>query len=289
MDKSFYIQNYYVTRQRWAEGCGDRDWLEWITEIKKSFKWCVDGMLTQLDREDVEIWFTLGLAYSCGNGVERDKAQAEFYLRKAAETGHLKAMTSLGSLLRHHEITEEQNNESIWWYQKAADLGAVDGMIMLGFTYRDKYGSEADLEKALQWFMKAVEHGDQHSMIHVARMYAGWLNKPAEAVRWFNQAAEAGFSESHIGLAMLYDDRKSPVYSPVDAVKWYHAVVDGTGGSKARAMMALARHYRDGSGVDRSPKIALDWLDQLLKIVPEKTAMRREAMELIEEIKGSLL
>lgn len=168
-------------------------------------------------------------------------------------------MTRLGTMLQFQKPPGSAER-AIAWFLRAAALGDSYGMVRLGFTYRDGHGVAIDSAEALRWFIKAVEAGDGHSMIFVGRIYRSALVSPTEAVKWFLRAAKAGFSESHIELAMLYDDQKSPVRDPAEAVKWYHVVADGPGGNKPRAMLALARHYRDGIGTLRSPEIAKTWL-----------------------------
>lgn len=162
-------------------------------------------------------------------------------------------------------------------------------MIWLGFAYRDGTNVAADFETSVGWFIKAVEAGDGHSMIHVGRMYADYLHSPSKAVAWYLRAAEAGFTESHVALSMLYDDRKSDLYNPVEAVKWWHVVAEGTSSSVGRAMIALARHYRDGIGTSRDLQTAKHWLQKTLLFCKPESSFCKEAAKLLKEVEDSLL
>ena len=60
MGNSFYLQSYQAANRRWAQGAGasESEWQEWVEalgRIKRAWNWSVNGMLTQLDREDLEI------------------------------------------------------------------------------------------------------------------------------------------------------------------------------------------------------------------------------------------
>jgi TPR repeat protein len=237
---------------------------------------------------DAEVWHAIGDAFNNGRGTERNRDEARRWFERGAEVGHTRSMVRLGGILWHPQ-TPLSHECAIAWFRKAADLGDPDGMVWLGFSYREGRGVRCDATEAAQWFIKAVGAGDSHAMIYAGRMYARELAQPAQALQWFHRAADAGLSESHIHLAMLYDDRKSPIHNSAEAVKWYLAVVEGTGGHKARAMLALARHSRDGIGTERGRQIAQNWLLRLLDVVPKKSAAHREASGLLEQIRGDLL
>lgn len=257
-------------------------------QLQLEFAEAFAGLEEIRESPDPAVWHALGDAYSKGWGTTVDKTKAREWFRKAAEAGHTQAMVRLGMLL-DRPAPEDDPAEAVLWFRRAAELGNASGMISLGFAYREGRGVSQDPSEAVRWFIKAVETGDGHSMIHVGRMYSRWLEDPVKAVEWFNRAAEEGFTESHIELAELHDVRGSPIYSQAEAVKWYLRVAEGTSASRARAMLALARHYRDGDGVERSSETALQWLDRLLLVEPETSAIHREAVALIQNIKESLL
>lgn len=79
-------------------------------------------MLTQLDTGDPEIWHALGDASQNGLGIERDVEQAEQWIQKSAEAGHVGAMIRFWHLLRRAEHDPEGLAESIQWYRRASAL-----------------------------------------------------------------------------------------------------------------------------------------------------------------------
>ena len=195
MGKSFYVSAYHAAFRRWAGGIGDLEWQEWAEEvgrIKQAWKWSVAGMLTQLDRKDVEIWYALGHANLGGHGVERDIAQGELWLRKAADAGHVRAMTRLGMLLFRDERSDEDKRESLEWYRRAAALGDSSGMISMGLAYREGRCVPVDEKKAVDWFIKAHEAGARNAADLAGRLLSYRAENHLEAVNWLRIAAESG-------------------------------------------------------------------------------------------------
>lgn len=248
----------------------------------------VDQLLEQSRESSPEGWFTLGKAYQIGNGAQRNRREALRWLRRAAEAGHIKAMVSLALAMRQPDYENDQIG-AVAWLRKAAELGSASGMAFLGFAYREGTGVPQDPRESVSWFIKAVEAGDSHSMVHAGRMYARYFASPTEALKWFLRAAEVGHKDSFVELAILYDQRDTPVYDPAEAVKWYKAVLETSAGSRPRAMLALSRHCRDGTGTTQDIEMAREWLRQLLQILPEKSSDRREATELLKRMEGELL
>lgn len=285
------VQEWKAAQHRWFEVQKETEpasLLEGLRALQEEWERLFRGLSENAETSESEIWFCLGDAYASGRGTPCDPGQAKRWFRRAAEVGNTRAMIRLGLILNHTD-NPGTHAEAVSWFRKAATAGDASGMVWLGFAYREGTGVVTDPLEAAQWFIKAVEAGNLHSMIHVGRMYARHLGSPQEAVHWFKHAAEAGFSESHIELALLYDARKSPVYNPAEAVYWYHKVAEGVGTSRPRAMLALARHYRDGIGVERSPETARAWLERLVEIAPARSTEYREAMTLRADLDSGLL
>jgi len=222
----------------------------------------VDRLLNIPGEPNSEICFCLGDAYQAGNGIKKSRETAQRWFTRAAKAGHIKAMVRCGSMALHPDYPEE-HKAAIKWYRKAAKLGSSSAMVFLGFAYREGNGVTHDARKSVRWFLKAVEAGDTHSMVHVGRIYAGYLDSHTEALRWFHHAADAGHKDSFVELAILYDQRGTPVYNPKEAVRWYKIVLERYTGNRTRALLALSQHCRTGSGTEKDLKMAHDWLRKL--------------------------
>lgn len=292
MSKSFYVQSYEAARRRWAEGCGDGEWDEWIEvlgRIKRACKWSVNGMLTQLDREDPEIWCTLGDAYSSGRGVERDVEQAEMWFRKAATAGHARSMTRLGTLLHHPDRSDEDRRESVEWYRRAAELGDSSGMTSLGFAYREGQGVPVDEERAVDWFVKAHGAGANHASELAGRLLAHRAENHLEAVKWLRIAVDHGIDSAFYNLALIHEDRQSPAHDPEEAFRcWLKVAERPRGDLRFMAMFRLVSCCRDGVGTARSLEEAKSWLARILATAPKDKSDYRHAAKLRREMDDEL-
>lgn len=295
MSNSFYLQSYQAANRRWSQGVGDSEseWQEWakaLGKIKRVWKWSVNGMLTQLDREDPEIWYALGDAYHGGHGVERDAAQAETWLRKAAEFGHVRSMTKLGMLLSLGERKEEQVRESVDWYLRAAQLCDSRGMTYLGFAYREGLGVPVDKCEAADWFIKAHAAGCKYAAGHAGRILSSTAENHFEAVKWLRIDVENGNDSAYISLACIHEDRRSPAHDTVEAFQcWLQVAERPRGDTRISAMFYLARCCRDGVGTERNLDVAKYWLNRVLVIVPKDKFDYRHAMNLLREFDEELL
>jgi hypothetical protein len=80
-----------------------------------------------------EACFQMGMAYQRGTrDYPRDHAMAKEWLQRAAEAGHIQAMTELGDLLAWDVAGRRDPEAARRWLQKAAQLGDVPAQVKLG-------------------------------------------------------------------------------------------------------------------------------------------------------------
>lgn len=118
---------------------------------------------------------------------EYDRAMACF--RKAADQGHLGAMTRIGSYFAQ----EENEEEAVKWYRKAAELGDAVAQRNLGDCYDEGFGVQQDFSEALYWYRKAAKQGDGSAMLSIGHYYqqGNWVEKDEqEAARWYGKAGK---------------------------------------------------------------------------------------------------
>ncbi|MFZ4595354.1 MAG: tetratricopeptide repeat protein [Verrucomicrobiaceae bacterium] len=291
MNSETPIAAYERACRRYLELHGVQDVHERIRrtlELKAEFAAAFACLQANADSSDPAVWFALGDAYSKGWGTTADRDLALMWFRRAVDVGHSRSMVRLGNMLKHGD-SDGDPTEAVSLFSRAAELGDASGMIFLGFAYRDGRGVACDNEKAADWFIKAVEAGDSHSMIHAGRMYSWQLRAPEKALKWFLRAAEAGQTESHLELGFLYQDRKSSLYDPGQAVHWYRRVAEGNGGSRYRAMLALAHFCRNGEGTAHDPAEAKAWLVKVIEGAPPKSSFYREAKSLLPKWETEML
>eukprot|EP00899_Mesostigma_viride_P027528 jgi/Mesvir1/7960/Mv11872-RA.1 len=127
----------------------------------------------------------LGTAYRHGlGGLDKDLAEAERWLRAAAQGGYPLGMNNLASLLTQLARPDNQTatpavvgdkeaqdddgamsmqcreEEAVVWYRRAAELGYARAMVNLGAHLRDGTGCARDVKEATVWLDKAAAAGD---------------------------------------------------------------------------------------------------------------------------------
>lgn len=127
--------------------------------------------MAKAERGDTEAQYTLGMAYSKGEGVRQD-------YRKA-----------------------------VAWFTKAADKGHADAQYELARHTFSGLGTDADKVKAKLLFLSAADDGSAAAQYHVGTMFArgrSGLNKNFyKAAHWYHKAADQGHAEAKAQLEKL--------------------------------------------------------------------------------------
>jgi TPR repeat protein len=265
-----------------------QDYVVAFAKLRKEWEILFTNLVALQDTDNPEVWFALGHGYGNGWGTEGDSEVSEEWFRRAADSGHTDAMSRLAQRLTHPD-RQEFLPEAIQLLLSAAAALNPSAMVQLGFAYREGRGVELSAKIAVEWFMKAYQAGDLHAAIHAGRILLYPLKQYEEAASWFLLAAKANQSESFINLAMIYDDRESKLHDPAEVVKWHQTNVAKNGSSVPRSLVALARHYRDGSGVPKSTEIASIWLKMLFSKTTDSNEFYCEGKLLLEDIESNLL
>jgi hypothetical protein len=102
----------------------------------------------------------LGLLYVTGElGLDEDRAQAELWLRRAADQGLVDAQYNLAVLLAGDEVGPDRRQEAAQWCRLAAEQGMANAQDMLGIMFFRGEGMPKDPAEALAWFQTAVQYG----------------------------------------------------------------------------------------------------------------------------------
>ena len=139
-------------------------------DAKESQHWhakAVEGFEARANQGDVEAMYLAGMWNGGRTGDSQPSRQgthtSEYWLRMAAEKGHIPAAAALGSLLTDStRRTEEEQREAWKWLHAAGNAGEPYSMIKIGRTYATKGGQGAfsgfihyDAAKAWQWWDRA--------------------------------------------------------------------------------------------------------------------------------------
>ena len=107
------------------------------------------------EKGDADAAFNLGQAYRLGRGVSIDLAQAQAWLGKAANAGHLDAQTTLGLLL----FDSGSREAAMGWLKKAAERGEPRAMLVYGTALFNGDGAPRDPLMAYAYVSRAAAQG----------------------------------------------------------------------------------------------------------------------------------
>ena len=212
----------------------------------------------------------LGTCYLNGNGVSKNEEKAYEYYIQAAAMGDEIALNQIGWMYMNGCGVEEDPSQAFFWYNESANKQSDVGMYNLACCYRDGYGVEQDSEKAAEWYKKAAEAEYIDAMLALGQYYQEHMIDFDKAEKWLIKAAEAGSAEAMNMLGVFYSDT---MCDDTSAVKWYKKAVEL---DQPNAFRNLALCYRDGRGVKKNEKKALELLAQAEKMGIE------DAQELIK-------
>ena len=134
--------------------------------------------------------------------------EAAQMLRKAAELGHVKAMSDLGALYSNGIGVSQDWEEAVKWWTKAVQAGDSDAIYNVG-VYHYKRGT---LSQALLWFHEAAIRGIAAGMMSLGSMHIKGEGVPEdreEGLRWVRAAAKAGIPAAQSVLDLHERDRQA--------------------------------------------------------------------------------
>ena len=279
-------EEYLHLRQRIFQLRDDfeKNWKE-LAEIRKHrlLEKCFAQLQLDAVKQDPETLYCLGDALQTGSGTKRKENEALLWFLRAAEAGHLRAMRRLASLYRGLERKKpDEAAKAIHWDRKAADLGDPAAMMMLGYAYRDGQSVATDPQQALYWFSKSFDAGNRRAALQIGRLYFHDLGNPAEGLRWLNRGAEESDVGCQLELAFLNSEPRFGLHNLADAFKWYQVLAIDH--KEPRAMLALARHYRDGVSIPQDTDLARQWAKRALGAAKASSYVQKQASELLSEM-----
>ncbi len=108
---------------------------------------------------DAESQAVLGGAYYHGRGIQKDKAEAVKWLRKAADQGHAEAQSLLGLCYLVGDNVPENAPKGAELLRQAAEKNSAGAQFWLGMCYDGGEGVSKDAVEAYKWVQLAAAHG----------------------------------------------------------------------------------------------------------------------------------
>lgn len=162
--------------------------------------------------------FLLGFMYDEGLGASFNTQRAERWYLKAAEGGHIHAMTNLAAIyLKSPDKTKLAHK----WYSEAAHLGDTTAMVALGLMY--KFGALGEFQSraiARALFTDASSRGCMRGCFHLGLLLYEDEEYDA-AKKMFEVAAEKGDRNSMTNLGVIYGNGQASTPKDLEAAKFW--------------------------------------------------------------------
>jgi len=152
----------------------------------------LEKLKAEAERGDAQAEFRLGQTYFRGEGVSKDCKEAAEWYRKAAEQDLAEAELYLGAC---DDGVDRNYAEADKWLSKAAAHGQPWAQNALGVMYENGLGVQMDVQEALKWFRQAAEKGEPKAQSNLGRMYAlgtGVDMDLVQAYQWLTLSADQG-------------------------------------------------------------------------------------------------
>ena len=114
-----------------------------------------------------------------GLGVERNPAEGESWLRRAALAGDADAAALVGDLYVKGGSLPPNYAEAAIWFRRAAEAGHRTAARALGLLYLTGAGVARDPKEAANWLRVSADAGDPQARVDLANLL---LRK--QAYRW---------------------------------------------------------------------------------------------------------
>lgn len=204
----------------------------------------------------------LGLLHLNGKGLPQNETLAVEWFRKSAEGGRADSAHNLGVIYERSRGELKNTQEARRWYRVAADKGYASSQANLGHLLADGLGGPADLDAARELIEKSAAQGAPRGRYLLGMLTlegrAGIQRNPGEAGRLIALAAEAGDEDAQYRLALLHGTGQGVEKSDKLALEWLRKAAAKR---QRDAQFLLAAVYTRGLyGVLRNAKLAAEWL-----------------------------
>jgi uncharacterized protein len=229
---------------------------------------------------DAEAENMLGVMYSMGEGVDRDKAEAVRWYHKAAKHGNSAAMFNLGAAYYNGDGVGVDDVASCAWFLLAQEAGysqaddavrraslesanaPIQAAQKIGQMYEGGEELPKDPTKALKWYREAGDGGVPEADVRVAGLLLAKGANPtpeayAEARKRCEDAANLHNAQGTYCMALIYQRGLGVSKDPVEAAKWLSRAADL---GHPKAVLQLGEAYWKGDGVKPDLATAYMWI-----------------------------
>jgi len=151
--------------------------------------------------------YAMGNFYATGRGVTNDMSEAIKWWQKAAAQKQMDAEAALGQLYLLPQARYGTNYlnyaEADRWLRQAAEQRSVRAMDNLGVAFENGFGMERDFKEAAHWYRAAADQGDALAQANLGQLYFDGRGVPfdlVQAYKWFKLSYSQGNSLGTMGF-----------------------------------------------------------------------------------------
>ncbi len=131
----------------------------------------LDFLKSAVEQKHIPSMIELGLLYSSGNLVEKDRERAIEYWKMAQELGSLEAEVRIAFLEVAEDSGRSNIQNQIQILRKAASEGSVLAEALLGLCYEKGLGVKENKAVSVRLYRRASQRGNQAAMNSLKRLY----------------------------------------------------------------------------------------------------------------------
>lgn len=212
--------------------------------------------LLEADQNDPDVQYALGLCYLNGDGTEPNGAEADKWLRRAAEQGQPEAQALLASSAPEPAAPEDTVTEETLpdWCLRAEE-GDADAQYQTA-AYFLKVSPQDGGEDAARYLAMAAEQGHPQACLLLAQQHLD-RQEYAQAADLLRNAADCNLGQAAELLGECYARGQGGPQDTAEAERRFIQAAQLGGGEQ---MVRLAVRYTLGDGVDPSPGKAMNWV-----------------------------
>jgi len=146
-------------------------------------------------------------------------------LTPLAEQGYISAQYNLGLMYSNGEGVWRNKKTAVKWYTLAAEQGLAAAQFRLGEMYQHGRGVSRNTKTMFKWYTLAAEQGHAKAQFKVGVNY--WLGREhlsinyTTAVKWYTRSAKQGLSLAQDFLGGHYERGEGVPTDYVQAYMWY--------------------------------------------------------------------
>jgi TPR repeat protein len=211
--------------------------------------------------------------------------QAFQMLQAEAEKGDAQALITLGGFYAEGVGVQKNFSKARECYEKAAQAGMAEGVYNVGVCWEVGMGGEADPRRAAEYFRKAADMKLPQAMFKMSMVLdsgSGVDRDEKASIDYMAKAAEAGHPDAASIMGLVYLNGLKG--HKKDAGEGMKMLKVAAAAGNVEAMKNIAVVYKDGLGIEASPRDALKWY-----VIAEKCGYPREALsEIVEGLRKNL-